>query len=60
MKKTTGEKIFDVFNILLMVCLSITMLYPYLNQIAISLNDGMDTILGGLTIFRESSHGLTT
>lgn len=27
------------------------MLYPYLNQLAISLNDGMDTILGVITIF---------
>ena len=51
MKKTLGEKIFDVFNVLLLLGLSITMLYPYLNQIAISLNDGMDTILGGVTIF---------
>jgi membrane protein len=27
------------------------MLYPYLNQVAISLNEGMDTALGGITIF---------
>ncbi|MBP3361630.1 MAG: carbohydrate ABC transporter permease [Clostridia bacterium] len=51
MKKTTGEKIFDVFNVILMIALSITMLYPYINQIAISLNDGMDTILGGITVY---------
>lgn len=51
MKKTTGEKIFDVFNVILMIALSMTMLYPYINQIAISLNDGMDTILGGITVY---------
>lgn len=51
MKRTTGEKIFDVFNVMIMICLSITMLYPYINQLAISLNDGMDTILGGITIW---------
>lgn len=51
MKKTTGERIFDVFNYLLIIALSITMIYPYLNQIAISLNDGMDTIMGGITIW---------
>ena len=51
MKKTTGEKVFDVFNYALLIGLSIIMLYPYLNQVAVSLNDGMDTILGGVTIF---------
>lgn len=28
-------------------------LCPYLNQLAISLNDGMDTILGGVTILAK-------
>lgn len=51
MKRTKGEKIFNIFNIIFMIFLSITMLYPYINQLAISLNDGMDTILGGITIW---------
>ncbi len=46
-----SEKIFRVFNVIFIMLISITMLYPYINQIAISLNDGMDTILGGITIF---------
>ena len=51
MKRTLGEKTFGVFNIILMLLLSAIMLYPYLNQVAISLNEGMDTALGGITIF---------
>ena len=51
MKKTKGEKCFDAFNVLLMISLTIIFVYPYLNTIAISLNDGMDTMLGGITIF---------
>ena len=34
-----------------MVLLCIVSVYPYLNQLALSLNDGMDAIRGGLTIF---------
>lgn len=51
MKKSFGEKVFDVFLIVFMVALCVIMIYPYLNQIAISLNDGTDTMLGGITIY---------
>ncbi len=51
MKRTKGEKIFNVFNITLMVLLCIIMVYPYINQIAVSFNEGNDTMLGGITIF---------
>ncbi len=51
MKRSLGEKTFNVFNIILMLFLSVIMLYPYLNQVAISFNEGMDTALGGITLF---------
>ncbi len=51
MRRTTGEKVFNVFNIIFMVLLCIITVYPYLNQLAISLNEGMDTMMGGITIF---------
>lgn len=51
MKKSLGSKIFDTANIIFMILLCVAMLYPYLNQLAISLNDGADTMLGGLTIY---------
>ncbi len=51
MKSNTGEKIFNVFNIIFMIVLSVVTLYPYINQLAVSLNNGQDTIFGGITIY---------
>lgn len=50
MKRSNGEKIFNIFNIIFMILLCVVMLYPYLNQIAISFNDGMDSMKGGITL----------
>ena len=51
MKKSLGEKCLDIVIVLIMIILSVIMLYPYLNQLAIALNDGMDTMMGGLTFY---------
>ena len=51
MKVSLGERIFGVINIIFMLLFAVVMLYPYLNQLAVSLNDGMDSALGGITIF---------
>lgn len=51
MRQTKGEKIFNIFNIIFMILLCVIMLYPYLNQLAVSLNEGMDTAFGGITIW---------
>ena len=51
MRKGLGGKVFDCLNIVGMLLLAAVMLYPYLNQIAISFNEGMDTAFGGITIF---------
>ena len=51
MKVSLGERIFGVLNIIFMLLFAVVMLYPYLNQLAVSLNDGMDSALGGITIF---------
>lgn len=51
MKRTAGEKIFNVINIIIMVMLCIITLYPYLNQLAIAFNDSLDTATGGLTFY---------
>jgi len=50
-KMSTGYKIFNIFNILLMIFLCAIMIYPYLNQVAISFNEGVDTARGGIGIF---------
>lgn len=51
MKKTLGYRIASVINIIIITFLCVLMIYPYLNQLAISLNDGKDTLLGGITIY---------
>ncbi len=51
MKKSLGEKCFDAVIIMIMLLMCVIMLYPYLNQLAIALNDGSDTMLGGITFY---------
>lgn len=51
MKRSIGEKTFNIFNIIFMTLFGAICLFPYLNQLAYSLNDGMDSLRGGLTIF---------
>ena len=50
MKKSFAEKTFNVFNISFMLLIAIIMIYPYLNQMAISFNEGADSARGGITI----------
>jgi putative aldouronate transport system permease protein len=50
-KKSIIDKIFDIANIVFMIILIAAVLYPFLNSVAISLNDANDTTRGGLTIF---------
>lgn len=50
-RSTQGEKIFDVFNILIMVVIVIATLYPFLNVLAIALNESVDTVRGGISIY---------
>ncbi|MEJ8306012.1 carbohydrate ABC transporter permease [Saccharibacillus sacchari] len=47
---TRGDKVFDVVNIVLMSLVLIVTLYPFLNVLAISLNESSDTVRGGITI----------
>ena len=47
---TRGDKIFDIVNIVLMSLVLIVTLYPFLNVLAISLNESSDTVKGGVTI----------
>ncbi len=50
LKHTKGENTFNVFNIMFMLLLVVVTVYPYLNQLAISLNEGMDAMMGGITV----------
>ena len=50
-KESLSRKSFIVFNVLFMIALMIVMIFPYINVLAKSLNDGADTMRGGITIF---------
>ncbi len=49
--RTKSEKILNVVNISVMIFLTVLMLYPFLNQLAIAFNTGGDTARGGITIY---------
>lgn len=46
-----GDYIFDFFNYTFLVFLCVVMLYPFLNQMAVSLNDANDSIKGGIFLW---------
>ncbi|MDQ0110589.1 carbohydrate ABC transporter permease [Paenibacillus harenae] len=50
-QKNIGDKIFDLFIYVFMTMVAIVTLYPFLNVLAISFNDSVDTVRGGLTIY---------
>lgn len=45
-----GDRIFDIANMILMLLLIVITLYPFLNTIAVSLNDPDDSIRGGIKL----------
>lgn len=47
-------KIFNGFNILFMILLSVVILYPYLNVLAISLNDNSKTVYTGIMLIPQA------
>lgn len=50
-RQSFSRKVFNVFNIVFMCLMLITMLFPYSNILAKAFNDGKDTAKGGITIF---------
>lgn len=51
LKRQTGDKIFDFCIYVFMIIVTIVTLYPFLNVLAISFNDSVDTVRGGLTVY---------
>ena len=51
MKKSMSYKAFTCINTIIMLIILIVCMLPYLHTLAKALNDGNDTMLGGLTIF---------
>lgn len=50
-KSTREDIIFDTINYALLVLLMIVTLYPFINTVAISFNDAMDSMRGGIHIW---------
>ncbi len=50
-KKSKADLAFEICNILFMIAFVVITLYPVLNTLAISLNDGIDTVRGGIHLF---------
>ena len=51
-KKISGADLaFRIFNSIFMIIFVIVTLYPVLNTLAISLNDGTDALRGGIYLF---------
>lgn len=48
---TKSDRVFDVFNFIIMTIIMIITLYPFLNVLAISLNDSTDTVRGGIYLW---------
>ncbi|MBR2566761.1 MAG: carbohydrate ABC transporter permease [Paenibacillus sp.] len=48
---STGDRAFDAINITFMICLMIVTIYPFINMIAVSLNDANDAIRGGIYLW---------
>jgi putative aldouronate transport system permease protein len=51
MKLMRRVKPFDILNISVLLIISFTMLYPFINILAMSLNEAMDTQRGGIYFF---------
>ncbi|NLG37587.1 MAG: carbohydrate ABC transporter permease [Clostridiales bacterium] len=46
--KSVGDRIFDSFNVIFILIFSFIMVYPFINQMALSLNEGADASRGGI------------
>lgn len=46
-----GDFLFTVINTLIMLLVVVIMIYPFWNTIAVSFNDGLDSLKGGITLW---------
>ena len=50
-KKSAGDRFFEIFNVVFMILFVTITLYPVLNTVAISFNDGIDAVRGGIHLW---------
>jgi putative aldouronate transport system permease protein len=46
-----GDRLFDIANYIFMICLMIVTIYPFVNMLAVSLNDASDSVKGGIYLW---------
>lgn len=50
-KRTVGGALFTIFNAIFMIAFVVVTLYPVLNTLAVSFNDGTDALRGGIYLW---------
>ena len=50
-RKSWSDRIFDIIVYLVVAFVVVVTVYPFLNVLAISLNDSIDSVRGGITVF---------
>lgn len=50
-KRTVGGELFTIFNAIFMIAFVVITLYPVLNTLAVSFNDGTDALRGGIYLW---------
>ena len=50
-KKRLEDILLDGFVYLFLICLIVVTLYPFLNTVAVSFNDGLDSLKGGIYLW---------
>jgi putative aldouronate transport system permease protein len=48
---SAARKTFVICSVIIMILFASAAIFPYLNTLAVALNDGTDTMLGGLTVY---------
>lgn len=51
MRRVASDYVLDIIMVVVIILVLVLTLYPFLNSLAISLNDSNDTMRGGITIF---------
>lgn len=51
MKRVASDYVLDIVSVTVIILIFVLTLYPFLNSLAISLNDSNDTMRGGITIY---------
>lgn len=50
-KKTRGERVFDVFNVILMAVVAAVMILPMIHVLSVSLSEGTESLKGGFFFY---------